>query len=518
MEDLARDYEAVVIGTGPSEALVSGALAEARKTLINFDKNKEYGGCRRTFNIRDFKEFVTSKGGEIIVDRIEEVLGTNFRASIYNIDLMPMIIYANDDLIQVLIDSQSSDAVKITTISGLYFPGQGQFRSIPCSKQAIFTDKTLGLPQKRAAMNFITAFLPEEQYGHITKHQPTVDLINEYMEKPFSELLKAAKFDEDLSLAFEYFAACATEPILTKNAIPKIKVFIESIGRYCATPFVTFVFGAADVPQVFDRHSAVYGGIFVLNHTPESIEKKEDGTFVLKVPQIGEVTTKNLIIGGDQVEYPEGTPKRIIANREVIICKEQLVPSSNSIIVVPPGRYNNDKPVWIVQFDSSTQVCGNGEYLYHFISQGDVKSTVDRLLELNPELAESVFLRAAFQLSEPEGSPIDGALFLESPKASDLIVGSNFFVNQAKETLKKISEDIPFYPPPKEVEVEVPVPEVTNEQENKPEEHAESSIEKTEEVQQETNEVQENIAESTVANEETQENNEDTPEAQPSSE
>ena len=513
MEDLAHNYDVVVIGTGPSEALVSGALAEAKKTLINFDKNGEYGGCRRTFNIRDFKEFIPKIGGEIIVDRVEEVLGKEFRASIYNIDLMPMVFYANDDLIQVLIDSQSSDAVRITTIDGLYFPGQGQFRNIPCSKQSIFTDKSLGLPQKRAAMNFITAFLPEEQYGHITKHQPTVDLINEYMEKPFSELLKAAKFDQDLSLAFEYFVACATEPILTKDAIPKIKTFIESIGRYCATPFITFIYGAADVPQVFDRHSAVYGGIFVLKHTPESIEKKEDGTFVLKVPQIGEVTTKTLIIGGDQVEYPEGTPKRVLANREVILCKESLVPASRSIIVIPPGRYNNDKPVWIFQFDSSTQMCGNGEYLYHFVSQGDVKSTADRLLELNPSIAESVILRAAFQLSEPEPSPIEGAYFLQSPSASDFIVGSNYFVNQAKETVKKISEDIPFYPPPKEVEIDVPITEETKTNENK-----ENTEQAQEEKQPTTEENKEEKAEETQKQTEENKEEDNSKEAQPSSE
>lgn len=507
MQDLAREFDVVIIGTGPAESMISGALSMNKKTVINFDKNSLYGGCRRTFNINEFIEYVTANG-TIETNRVTEFLGEKYRASAFCIDLMPSIIHSKDGLVKLLIDSGSSESINITTIEGMYFPSQGQFRSIPCSKAAIFGDKIMSYQQKAKSMKFISSFLPDGEYGHQVKNPQMQQLIEENGDKPFAELLAKIGFDDDLQKAFEYFVAAANAPILTKEAVPRFQKFIESIGVYGPSPYISFFYGCADVPQIFSRISAVYGGIFILNNTAdEPITKDENGLFHIKVKDIGDVTTKMLIVGGDQVPYPEGTPRRLLAHREVLVVKESLLPAGRSVLVVPPGRYGNPKPVWIMQFDKSMGIAEQGYYVIHFISMGEVKTTSDRLLELNPDFAAQVMLRASFDATEYDQSPVDGAIFVKSPTADDFIVGFEYFVEQAKDIVAKINPEIPFYPPPTEVEVEVPI---QPEEAQKPAENASESA--PAEPKAETNETKPEEKTEQAPVEEKTENNENKPE------
>ncbi|EAX93240.1 GDP dissociation inhibitor family protein [Trichomonas vaginalis G3] len=489
MQDLAREFDAVIIGTGPTEALVSGALAQNHKTVINFDQNTLYGGCRRTFNIREFMEWVQTNG-TIDTNRVTEFLGEQYRASAFCIDLVPSIIYSNDALVKLLIDSGSADSINITNIDGLFFPSNGQFRPIPSSKSAIFADKFMSLKQKRASMKFISSFLSTEEYGHQMKSEEMDQLIASYHDKELSALLTDIGFDEDLINAFQYLVAAANGPILVKDAIPRIEQFVKSIGIYSSSPFISFFYGVADIPQIFDRISAVYGGIFILNKTADEITKDENGVYHLKVPEIGEVTTKTLIVGSNQIKYPEDTPKRHLADREVLVTKYALLPKERSVLIIPPGRYGNPKPVWIFQYDKGMGMAETGYYVIHFVSMGETKTTSNRLLELNPELAENLVLRATFEVTEFDKSPCEGCYFVKSPTVDDFIFGFKYFIDQAREIVKQIGEDIPFYPPPTEVEVEVPIEE-TNTEKKEEQENKEGEAKKEEETKNDVEEKKE---------------------------
>ena len=137
-EALRGDYDFVVSGTGTTECLISGALAQASKKGIHFDREKEYGGCRQTKGIQEFLEWA-KKSGTIIVDKMSE-MDPPPRNGSYGLDLMPFSFFARDEMIQVFRDAQMTDALSFFLVDGMYFMGKYGWRSIPVTRGAIFRD------------------------------------------------------------------------------------------------------------------------------------------------------------------------------------------------------------------------------------------------------------------------------------------------------------------------------------------------------------------------------------------
>lgn len=63
------------------------------------------------------------------------------------------------------------------------------------------------------------------------------------------------------------------------DAIKKIQLYMDSMGRYGNSPFIYPVYGLGGIPEGFSRISAVNGGTFMLN-TDISEVLFEDGKVV----------------------------------------------------------------------------------------------------------------------------------------------------------------------------------------------------------------------------------------------
>ncbi|KAH0785905.1 rab escort protein [Histomonas meleagridis] len=481
MEGLKGNYDVVVCGTGLTETLVSGALCQAGKHLVHFDKY-DYGGCRISKGLNDFINWVT-ENGEIIVNKCEEKLGTPIRNAAYAFDLMPMTMYSHDDLIQVLIDTKNFECVYLYLIDGLYYRTKDSFHSIPCSKSSIFQDKSIPMRQKRAVMKFISYFFPEAEFGHLTDTEEIQRKVEEFNDKPFKDLLTDLGFNEDLNGAFEYFIALAPKPLLTKEAVPRIRYFCKSFGIYGASSLLGSAYGSSELPQLFARHTAVYGGIYVLHHYPETVKAVND-SIELEVNEIGKITTSILITS--PIYLPSTGKTKLIAYREVLLLTSPMFEQYHSVAVIPPNVMGNEKPVYIHQFDSSMKYCEKGQYIIHVSAMCEIRNIVDELLKELPE--DSIVLRTSFVLTEPVAEVDGNGIYVvPSPSLDELVFGTNYFLSQAKEIMKRIDPTIPFYPKPTEVEVfideEEPAKEEKKEEtkEEKKEEKEENEEEKKEE-------------------------------------
>jgi Rab GDP dissociation inhibitor len=63
-------------------------------------------------------------------------------------------------------------------------------------------------------------------------------------------------------------ALFADDDFLRKPAIEcieKIKLYMDSIGRYGDSPFIYPLYGLGGIPEGFSRLCAIYGGTFILN-------------------------------------------------------------------------------------------------------------------------------------------------------------------------------------------------------------------------------------------------------------
>lgn len=379
MEDLQETYDIVISGTGLTEQLVSGCLANARKNVINFDKNQDYGGLLKTKGIHDFVEWA-QENGTIYTNNISKKLSPSVRNFSYEIDLYPLVVLSRDDLIDVLINSKTIDCLTTYLMEDLYFRTKDSFALFPSSKSTIFSNKAIPLRQKRILTKFLTFFLPSEDYGHTIDTSEIQTKYDEFQDKPFKDFLTALSFNSDLCGAFEYLLAMASQPLLTKEAVPRIRSFLSSFGRYGPTPFINFAYGASDIPQVFARYSAIWGTPYCLDEYPVKIERDEEkDELVLQFEQSGTIRTKIFIANPENV--PSTGEKRFLANREILIMDRKMFESDRAIAVIPPGILNNTHPVYIFQYDNTLKCCENDKYLIHISSMGEVHEATKQLIE-----------------------------------------------------------------------------------------------------------------------------------------
>lgn len=64
------------------------------------------------------------------------------------------------------------------------------------------------------------------------------------------------------------------------DCVEKIKLYMDSIGRYGDSPFIYPVYGLGGIPEGFSRMSAIQGGTFMLNTDIDKIVYNENGKVV----------------------------------------------------------------------------------------------------------------------------------------------------------------------------------------------------------------------------------------------
>jgi len=59
--------------------------------------------------------------------------------------------------------------------------------------------------------------------------------------------------------------------------LDKIKLYMDSIGRYGDSPFIYPIYGLGGIPEGFSRMCAIYGGTFMLEKDIDKILFDADG-------------------------------------------------------------------------------------------------------------------------------------------------------------------------------------------------------------------------------------------------
>jgi Rab GDP dissociation inhibitor len=453
--DLQGTYEYVFCGTGPTECMVSGCVAQTLQKVLHIDRDREYGGCRITKGINDFLAWIQTNG-ELLVDRVHEVLGERIRNYSIVIDMFPLVFYARDEIMNVFTNARISETLNFYLIDGLFYRAESEWRPIPSSKSSIFQEKNLSFKQKRQVMNFVSYFLPDGAYGHVVDRTAMSAKVEEFADRPFSDLIANLGLGAELGGAFEHSVAFVAVPSLTRDVVPKIKQFCESLGRYGTSAFLANAYGASDVPQGFARYSAIYGGTFVLDHPPNAIRKADDGLLEIDVPGIGIVRTKHFVT--EPGALPTTGERRLLGYREVLLLSSPLLREDRAIGAVAPGVLGNERPIYVVQYDGVLRMCEKGMFVVHMFAMCDLKAVVDRFVSELPDGA--VVMRAAWVVTEPVPAQPqeEGVIVVESPSVDDAVIGAAFFLRQAKSVLEKIAPDVPFYPAPTEEEVWIDEP------------------------------------------------------------
>jgi RAB protein geranylgeranyltransferase component A len=163
---------------------------------------------------------------------------------------------------------------------------------VPLSKEDVFTNRSITLADKRRFMKFLSTMRPDNSSAQPMDTAPSSvsDNSNDVHENAAKEPTETI----NCTLREALDKACLTEGPLGDMIIysiahqphaadmpwdcakQRIEQFIRSVGRYGKSPFLLAHYGAAELCQAFCRLSAVFGGVYMLNHSIASVNSRDD--------------------------------------------------------------------------------------------------------------------------------------------------------------------------------------------------------------------------------------------------
>lgn len=127
-----EEYDAIVLGTGLKECILSGMLSVSGKKVLHIDRNKYYGG--ESASITPLEELFQRFGAE----KPAEKYG---RGRDWNVDLIPKFLMANGLLVKLLIHTGVTRYLEFKSIEGSYVYKGNKISKVPVDqKEALASD------------------------------------------------------------------------------------------------------------------------------------------------------------------------------------------------------------------------------------------------------------------------------------------------------------------------------------------------------------------------------------------
>lgn len=127
-----EEYDAIVLGTGLKECILSGMLSVSGKKVLHIDRNKYYGG--ESASITPLEELFTRFGVDGPAEKYH-------RGRDWNVDLIPKFLMANGLLVKLLIHTGVTRYLEFKSIEGSYVYKGGKIAKVPVDqKEALASD------------------------------------------------------------------------------------------------------------------------------------------------------------------------------------------------------------------------------------------------------------------------------------------------------------------------------------------------------------------------------------------
>ena len=153
MDEIAPEYDVVVLGTGLVECILSGVLSVKGKKVLHMDRNDHYGAEAASLNL----EAMYKKYGNY--NKGEEPWKKFGRVNDWNIDLVPKLLMSNGELTNILVSTDVTRYIEFKLVAGSYVQqGNGAkatVAKVPSSATEALKSPLMGLFEKRRAKNFL---------------------------------------------------------------------------------------------------------------------------------------------------------------------------------------------------------------------------------------------------------------------------------------------------------------------------------------------------------------------------
>ena len=351
MEPLADgEYDAIVLGTGLKECVISGLLSVKGKRVLQMDRNGYYGGDGASLNLSNlFEKF---QAGDAPSN-----LGANRD---YNVDLIPKFIMACGNLTKMLLHTKVTRYLDFKSISGSYVYKGGKILKVPATPEEALRSPLMGLFEKRRFRKFL---LYTDQYK---EEDPNTYEARDLKTMTMRQLYEAFGLQPDTHQFISHAMALQLdETHMDSPALPTVKelqVYCYSLSRYGTSPYIYPLYGLGGLPEGFSRICAIHGGTFMLNQDADEILFNDKGeAYGVKA---GNAMAKAGMIIGDPSYF---AADKIKATGSVVRCiclLDHPVPNTNNSesvqVVIPGPQVGRVNDVFVCALDHSLQVAAQG--------------------------------------------------------------------------------------------------------------------------------------------------------------
>ncbi|KAL2120529.1 hypothetical protein VTJ04DRAFT_4556 [Mycothermus thermophilus] len=409
-DEIAKEYDVIVLGTGLTECILSGVLSVKGKKVLHIDRNDHYGGEAASVNLEVlFKKYGNYTPGT-------EPWKQYGRLNDWNIDLVPKFLMSSGELTNILVSTDVTRYLEFRQVAGSYVQqGSGSkatVAKVPSDAAEALKSPLMGIFEKRRMKTFI------EWVGSFDVKDPSthkgLDIKSCTMKDVYDKFgLEPATRDFcGHAMALYQDDSYLDQPGGAPDAIERIRLYGNSVARYGKSPYIYPLYGLGELPQGFARLSAIYGGTYMLNTSLDEIIYEDGKAVGIKAtmrnmePEMKFETRAKTIIG-DPSYFPDKV--RVVGHvlRAICILKHPIAQTNDSDscqIIIPQSQVGRKNDIYIACVSSLHNVCPKGYWVA--IVSTIAETSANHHLELAPGLErlgkiEEQFMGPPIPIYEP---------------------------------------------------------------------------------------------------------------------
>lgn len=285
------EYDAVVLGTGLTECILSGILSVAGMRVLHCDRNEYYGGACASLNMEQM--FQKYKTGTLD----ESVLGKNRD---YNVDLIPKFIMASGNMVSMLLHTGVTRYLEFKLVDGSFVFSGDRPHKVPATPREAMTSGLMGLFEKNRCRSFFS------YVNYYDPNNPSTHSGLDLKKMTMAQLYEYYGLQPD-TISFIGHALALYRDDTYMNAIAeptvlRVQLYANSLARHGRSPYLYPLYGLGELPQAFARLAAVHGGTYMLRTPVDEILYNDDGVAI--GIRSGEKVAKCNLIAGDPSYFP----------------------------------------------------------------------------------------------------------------------------------------------------------------------------------------------------------------------
>ncbi|CAD6199250.1 unnamed protein product [Caenorhabditis auriculariae] len=349
-----EEYDAIVLGTGLKECIISGMLSVSGKKVLHIDRNNYYGG--ESASLTPLEQLYEKFHGPNAKPQPEMGRGRD-----WNVDLIPKFLMANGELVKLLIHTGVTRYLEFKSIEGSYVYKGGKIYKVPADEMEALATSLMGMFEKRRFKKFLVWVQAFDRNNKETWQG--LDPDNNTMQQVYD------KFGLDENTAdFTGHALALHRDDDYKNqpfgpTIDMVRLYSDSLARYGKSPYLYPLYGLGELPQGFARLSAIYGGTYML-------DKPVDNIVIENGRAVGVKCGEEIVRGKQIYCDPSYAPERVKNVGKVVraICLlNHPIPNTNDAqscqIIIPQKQVGRHYDIYISCCSNTNMVTPKGWYV-----------------------------------------------------------------------------------------------------------------------------------------------------------